>query len=379
MSNPTMIYSLVATASAPAGAQIGGTITSSILPFSAPPSTTHTTSFNGTNDTGNAQIAVLSHVTDMDNVAVLSKPKGACLGPMQMMNPEVIADCKQLSAMHLRKKYRKEANSHRCMLGRVKTKNAIVHPDFKEFRDFLRLVGPVPTKTATLDRINNADPEYAPGKVRWADKHTQNSNKSDSLVFHDAATGQYFTATQLATKQNVTADTIRKRRKRGWTDQEIISGKVVAKTVTLPIPGDEHGPIFANIQPVLAKWFEDLVIAKKCNDVHEQIRLLKMKARYDDQAAFYKKHRKDNPTAFEPLLNDPDTINWNEYHSDSGLPITYECWLEMFREDWRLAKNHAIFERCSPFHQAQIKKIDPEYVWRHRQAQAQKAKCLKKQ
>lgn len=134
-------------------------------------------------------------------------------------------DLGTMSAMALRTKYKGEADNHRNMKQRVKTCGAVVHPDFRIFKDFLRLVGPKPTKKATLDRINNDDPEYAPGKVRWADKVTQNSNKGDSLIFTCLCTGRSYTASQIAAKQGVTPTAIRKRRKQGWTDAEIIAGK----------------------------------------------------------------------------------------------------------------------------------------------------------
>ena len=76
----------------------------------------------------------------------------------------------------------------------------VVHPEFKNFKSFLLHVGPMPTKNATLDRINNSDPEYAPGKVRWADKITQNNNKSDTLTFYCSKTKTIYTASQLAKK-----------------------------------------------------------------------------------------------------------------------------------------------------------------------------------
>ena len=94
--------------------------------------------------------------------------------------------------MQLRQKYRSEAATHRNMKSRRKTRGASVNPDFEDFPSFLRLVGPMPTKKATLDRIDNNDPEYAPGKVAWADKRTQNSNKGDTLIYRDPVTHEIF-------------------------------------------------------------------------------------------------------------------------------------------------------------------------------------------
>jgi integrase len=91
------------------------------------------------------------------------------------------ADCETLSKMDLRRRYSREATCHRNMQSRSKARGAVVSPVFRDFRSFLKIMGPMPVAGATVDRIDNSDPEYAPGKVRWADKRTQNSNKGDSL------------------------------------------------------------------------------------------------------------------------------------------------------------------------------------------------------
>jgi len=170
-------------------------------------------------------------------VPVISKHQSDGFAAKQMPDdPAWIAllnDLETMTTMALRAKYAGEANTHRNMLQRVKTCGAVVHPAFRSFPDFLRLVGPKPTKKATLDRINNDDPEYAPGKVRWADKATQNSNKGDSLIFTCLTTGRIYTASQLAAKQGVSPTAIRKRRKQGWTDAEIIAGH---RNNLVPVP-----------------------------------------------------------------------------------------------------------------------------------------------
>lgn len=162
-------------------------------------------------------------------VPVISKHQSDGFAAKQMQgDPAWLAllhDLDAMPTMALRAKYPGEANTHRNMLQRVKTCGAVVHPAFRSFTDFLRLVGPKPTKQATLDRIDNNDPEYGPSKVRWADKATQNSNKGDSLIFTCLTTGRSFSASQLAAKQGVSPTAIRKRRKQGWTDAEIIAGK----------------------------------------------------------------------------------------------------------------------------------------------------------
>ena len=131
-------------------------------------------------------------------VPVISKHQSDGFAAKQMPDDPVwvalLHDLGTMSTMALRAKYAGEANTHRNMLQRVKTCGAVVHPAFRSFPDFLRLVGPKPTSRATLDRIDNHDPEYAPGKVRWADKTTQNRNKGDSLIFTCPNTGRSHTA-----------------------------------------------------------------------------------------------------------------------------------------------------------------------------------------
>ena len=114
------------------------------------------------------------------NVTLISKYLEACRAPEKIppvAAPDDVwkADCETLSKMELRRHYSREANCHRNMLSRRKTQGAVVSPLFEDFRSFLKIVGPMPAKGTTLDRIDNADPEYAPGKVRWADKRTQNT------------------------------------------------------------------------------------------------------------------------------------------------------------------------------------------------------------
>lgn len=135
---------------------------------------------------------------------------------------DTLVEC--TSAMALRTQYKQAANSHKNMLARRKTHGAIVAPEFINFKSFMLHMGPPPAKDATLDRIDPSDPEYAPGKVRWADKSTQANNKTNTLLFHCSKTGMTYTASQLAKTQNVDLSTIHKRRSNGWTDDEVIAG-----------------------------------------------------------------------------------------------------------------------------------------------------------
>jgi hypothetical protein len=130
------------------------------------------------------------------------------------------ADCKILRKTALRRKYPSEAIAHRNMLARSKPH---VSARFRKFPEFLFEVGPKPFPGASLDRIDNSDPEYAPRKVRWADAHTQSNNRSTSRLFDDPDGNQY-TVAELAKRQGVSPNAIHQRLRRGWSYAEVVAG-----------------------------------------------------------------------------------------------------------------------------------------------------------
>lgn len=133
-------------------------------------------------------------------------------------------DCNSLARTKLRKKYRAEANSHMNMLARRKTHGALVHEKFMEFKSFLRLMGPMPAPGDSLDRLNSADPEYAPGKVRWASKKEQAVNKQNVILL-TGSNGVVRPLTEWAEVLKTPATTLKSRRAKGWTDPEVLYGK----------------------------------------------------------------------------------------------------------------------------------------------------------
>ena len=136
--------------------------------------------------------------------------------------------------MELRRKYPGEAASHKNMLAREASLDRSIHPHFRKFSDFLDIVGPKPIPTATLDRKKPDDPEYAPGKVRWADKRTQSNNRRCTLLFQ-SPDGQSFTSDQLAKHQKVSLNAIHQRRERGWSDASIIAGRQLPSSPPQPV------------------------------------------------------------------------------------------------------------------------------------------------
>ncbi|TBA91099.1 hypothetical protein [Rhizobium ruizarguesonis] len=256
-----------------------------------------------------------------------------------------IAACDTLSNMELRRRYPSEASSHKNMLHRRDRENAIIHPQLYKFRSFLRILGPKPARHATLDRINNNDREYAPGKVRWADKRTQNSNKGDSLVFYDPSTNRTFSTSQLAGRLGVSSNTIRARRHRGWTDDEIINGKKRSPDLGSP---QEYVPVEKGRSQVPA------YSPRREMTWHER--------EFIRRADEYREERERYGT--EAIVADLETLN--ETFADVGCEITEEQYEVHFRGKWPDHRPHLdYFNGTLPESQKNlIAKIDPAYVRR---------------
>jgi hypothetical protein len=284
-----------------------------------------------------------------DDVTLISKSDHTCHTVEKMQDAEFEHDLQHLTKMQLRRNYPGEANSHRNMLTRSKRRGNIVHPAFRDFRNFLRLVGPMPVSGATLDRIDNTDPEYAPGKVRWADKRTQNNNKGDTLTFHDHQTGEVYTTSRLAKLQGVSHSTIRKRMERGWSDAQIIVG-----TRSSPSPiSDKQAPPPPSPRAVEPREKRQQIAPMRSRSARE-IEFERMA----EEIAFYREHY-----GVEEMLAPPSVIN--EGHPEAWH-VTDEQWLVHFKRLWPEYRPHIIFERADPYHQRAIELIDPEYVKRER-------------
>lgn len=136
---------------------------------------------------------------------------------------DIDTDCNSLAATKLRLKYSAEANSHMNMLARRK-QGYTVAPEFLEFRSFLKIVGKIPSPGYTLDRLNSADLEYAPGKVRWASKKEQAVNKQNVILLK-GANGVVKPVTEWAEFLKIPATTLKSRRAKGWSDAEVLYGR----------------------------------------------------------------------------------------------------------------------------------------------------------
>ncbi|SFL48648.1 hypothetical protein SAMN04488004_12219 [Loktanella salsilacus] len=277
-------------------------------------------------------------------VPVISNPHlGGCVAKKMrddLVWIAMINDLDSMTTMQLRTKYAGEANTHRNMLQRVKTYGAVVHSSFRSFPDFLQLVGPKPTARATLDRINNDDPEYAPGKVRWADKGTQNRNKGDSLIFTCLNTGRSYTASQLATKQGVSSTAIRARRKKGWTDEEIIAGK---RTTHLVAPVTKKVP--AQSRSSFTRMTAAEMEFRRDREYCEHLRQSEGQEYFICTPAEIQSSTKDD---FPWIGTDEWLRSAENFFRHSKFPK----W-------WAQYKHHVRFHALQPFQQAWVLEVDP--------------------
>ena len=257
-------------------------------------------------------------------------------------------------AMKLRRRYTAEANAHRNMLARRK-EGKIVHPAFVEFRSFLLHVRPMPGKGMTLDRIDNNDPEYAPVKVRWADRHTQNNNKSDTLTFYYSRTGETYTTSRLAKFQQVSAAAIRKRRREGWSDDEIVEGK---RSSSLPQPQTTTGTIAAPAPT--SRFPAGLYTPRQLALLARSEAQLTMAAdiRFHRDAHYHQWCRENEGE--ECML--PTYEEFLEFAEEHAAGLTRERFKHGFLKHWKDFRPHVVYRDLKPYQKAMLAEYDPEWT-----------------
>lgn len=83
-------------------------------------------------------------------------------------------------------------------------------------------MGPRTSKEMTLDRIDVTNPNYGPGLCRWADKRLQANNRSSTRTV-DIGWGQV-PLSDAARALGQQPKMVRERSRRGWNDEEALSG-----------------------------------------------------------------------------------------------------------------------------------------------------------
>ena len=275
-----------------------------------------------------------------------------CDGP-QGGSDGIVDFIKCATAMELRGRFKAEATAHRNMLERAKN-GKVIHPSFRSFRDFLLHVRPMPGKGMTLDRIDNNDPEYAPGKVRWADRHTQNNNKSDTLTFYYSRTGDVYTTSRLSKLQNVSPDAIRKRRCQGWNDDEIIEGKRTSSTPKPKMTKGTTGTV------ALASKFPARLYTPT------QLALLSRNENQLTLASDIMFHRNAHYQQWERSTNGTEHMlpTYEEFLElgEEFAAITPDSHKRSFLLRWENLRPHVIYRNLLPHQKAMLAEYDPAWV-----------------
>jgi hypothetical protein len=97
----------------------------------------------------------------------------------------------------------------------------LIHEEWvNDFKSFLDYIGPRPSLSHTVDRIDYKE-GYVPGNIRWSDRSTQNRNRSDN---------KWITANDItmcledwAKKLGCSPTAIRLRVKRGWSWEKAVT------------------------------------------------------------------------------------------------------------------------------------------------------------
>ena len=97
----------------------------------------------------------------------------------------------------------------------------VYKPWIENMKEFFEYMGPRP-EGQSLDRIN-VDGDYEPGNVRWADAKTQGYNKRNNVKVFDQNLDDLMRITGL------NRQTLYMRKRRGWSELEIINGKRTAE------------------------------------------------------------------------------------------------------------------------------------------------------
>ena len=129
-----------------------------------------------------------------------------------------------LSEADLRFAYSVELDCWYNMKRRVKARGGVVHDAFLSFPLFLAHMGPQPKKSYTVDRIDNANLDYGPFLVRWANKTVQSRNRSNVRKYKCPKTARVYLTHDLAALHRISTARVRRRHHDGWSTAEQIAG-----------------------------------------------------------------------------------------------------------------------------------------------------------
>ena len=152
--------------------------------------------------------------------------------------PQHIRDIENLKPAKLKQAYPKEHNSWRSRMDYARKSGTSFHPPWQSFPFFLRDLGPIPSEGYTLDKLDPAK-GYIPGNVRWASKKEQTHNRPNTnwLIYNGERKPRGVWAKETGQPES----TLRNRQKRGWPDENIITG-IRPEKFTLPLSGRPWPP-----------------------------------------------------------------------------------------------------------------------------------------
>jgi len=99
-------------------------------------------------------------------------------------------------------------------------------PWLKSFEAFIRDVGPAPSQTHTIDRID-PNGHYVPGNVRWATRREQMENRRDN--HHVSVRGKKLCLAKAAREGGISPNTVHYRINHGWSEEDALTIPVAQK------------------------------------------------------------------------------------------------------------------------------------------------------
>lgn len=231
-----------------------------------------------------------------------------------------------INATELRKKYPREYKSWDDMKQRCKgnLEKGIppidLNPSFEKFADFLEIVGPRPHQTWSLDRIEPTG-SYSPDNVRWASKTTQSRNRTNSIsLTYDGVTLHLM---EWSERIGVPANTLRIRKRQGWSDEEIIDGK---RSAVLP---PRHYQKYPRDYWAYTPW-----------PTKHREHMERLFQRYglprEHRLEFGKRY---SQKILAPIMEEIDRCCWPDYHTPTDAEVVrldaatrqHDVWIEIYR------------------------------------------------
>lgn len=166
-----------------------------------------------------------------------------------------LAEVRHLNEPDSRERYSGEARTYDRIKADVSRGDCVMAEKWRRsFKAFLLDVGPKPTPSHTLDRINPLDPVYGPGKCRWLSPEGQANNRTTNVRFTATWRGEVRTLTMaewarvtgqpynnLAKRYQRSKDGMPHYRIIGYGAEPTPSDVEVVPTVVLP-PGWDRCP-----------------------------------------------------------------------------------------------------------------------------------------